>query len=97
MRALAELHASTERLVLSSMGRGSANALRLLELLESSPIVDAAYVAEHLKLSTSGANSLIQAMTRLGVLSQRDGSKKRYRVFTYEPYLKILRSGSDPL
>ena len=39
MRALAELHASTERLVLSSMGRGSANALRLLELLEGSPIV----------------------------------------------------------
>ena len=97
MRALAELHASTERLVLSSMGRGSANALRLLELLEGSPIVDTSYVAERLGLSASGANSLIRAMTELGVLVQRDSSKKRYRIFTYEPYLRILRSGSEPL
>lgn len=97
MRALAELHASTERLVLSSMGRGSANALRLLELLEGSPIVDTSYVAERLGLSASGANSLIRAMTELGVLVQRDSLKKRYRIFTYEPYLRILRSGSEPL
>ena len=97
MRALAELHASTERLVLSSMGRGSANALRLLQLLEGSPIVDASYVAEHLGLSTSGTNSLIRAMADLGILAQRDSTKKRYRIFTYEPYLKILRSGSEPL
>ena len=37
-------------------------------------------------------------MTELGgAHTQRDSSKKRYRIFTYEPYLRILRSGSEPL
>lgn len=97
MRALAELHASSERLILSSMKRGSANALRLLELLEGNPIVDVNFVASRLELSASGANSLIGSMTHLGLLVQRDSSRKRYRIFSYEPYLRILRSGDEPL
>ena len=97
MRALAELHASTERRILTASGRGSANALRLLDLLEGNPIVDVPFVAKNLDLSTSGTNSLIRSMTDLGVLVQRDSSKKRYRTFSYEAYLEILRSGDTPL
>lgn len=97
MRALAELHAASERLVLSSTGRASANSARLLELLEANPIVDVNFVAEHLELSASGANSLVKSFERLGLLVQRDAGRKRYRVFSYEPYLAILRAGDEPL
>ena len=97
MRRLAELHASSERTIMTSTRRGSANALRLLELLEGNPIVDVRFVAEHLGLSESGANSLVGSFVGLGLLAQRDQSRKRYRVFVYEPYLAILRSGDEPL
>ena len=97
MRRLAELHASSERTIMMSTRRGSANALRLLELLEGNPIVDVRFVAERLGLSESGANSLVGSFVGLGLLAQRDQSRKRYRVFVYEPYLAILRSGDEPL
>ena len=97
MRRLAELHASSEHTIMTSTRRGSANALRLLELLEGNPIVDVRFVAEHLGLSESGANSLVGSFVGLGLLAQRDQSRKRYRVFVYEPYLAILRSGDEPL
>lgn len=97
MRALAELRGVSERRILSSMGRGAANALRLLDLLEGNPIVDVGFVAGHLGLSSSGANTLMGSLEKIGILSRKDASKKRYRIFTYEPYLQILRSGDEPL
>ncbi|WP_072373600.1 Fic family protein [Thermophilibacter mediterraneus] len=97
MRRLADLHSSSERALIAASGRGSANALRLLDLLEGNPIVDVGFVAKRLSLSTSGANSLIATFERAGLLTKRDASRKRYRVFTYEPYLTILRAGDEPL
>ena len=97
MRALAELRETSERTILATMGRGASNALRLLDLLEGNPIVDVSFVANHLGLSSSGANSLIASFEKTGLIAQRDASKRRYRIFTYEPYLRILRSGSEPL
>lgn len=97
MSALADLHLESERLLLGTLGRGSANALRLLALLEANPIVDAAFVSKRLDMSTSGTNSLIASFVRLGLLDQRETERKRYRTFAYEPYLAILREGGEPL
>lgn len=97
MQALADLHSHSERTILSSTKRGSTNAMRLLGLLEENPIVDTNFIAERLDLSVSGTNSLINSFVGMGMLSQRDSGRKRYRIFTYEPYLAILRSGDQPL
>lgn len=97
MQALADLHSQSERLILGSTRRGATNAMRLLSVLEENPIIDVSFVAKRLDLSVSGANSLINSLVELGILSQRNSERKRYRIFTYEPYLAILRSGDQPL
>ena len=97
LQQLATLHQETERQVIQSSGRRSANALRLLELLEGNPIVDISFVADHLGLSFSGANALIGSFVDLGILVQRETGRQRYRTFSYERYLSILRAGDAPL
>ena len=94
---LASLHIESETLVRERSGRATSNALRLLELLEGNPIVDAAFVTERLGVSKSAAISLVSHFVDLGILVQRESGKKRYRTFSYEPYLAILRSGDTPL
>ncbi len=94
---LASLHIESEALVRERSGRATSNALRLLELLEGNPIVDAAFVTERLGVSKSAAISLVSHFVDLGILAQRESEKKRYRTFSYEPYLAILRSGDTPL
>lgn len=97
MARLADLHIQSEGVVREGAGRATTNALRLLDLLEGNPIVDASFVANELGLSKSGANSLVALCVDLGLLVQREGERKRYRTFSYEPYLEILRSGDEPL
>lgn len=97
MQQCAELHQSTEHLIADRMGRRSGNGLRLLHLLESNPIVDIAFVADRLELSTTGASGLVRNFVELDILKQRDGSRQRYRTFSYEKYLAILRDGDQPL
>ena len=97
MRKLVDLHSETERLIREKAGRATTNALMLLDLLEGNPIVDTAFVSERMQISRSSANNLISQFTDWGILVQRDTSRKRYRTFSYEPYLAILRTGDEPL
>ena len=97
MGKLADLHFKNETLVRENSGRGATNALKFLELLEANPIVDASFVVEKLDISKTSASSLIALFGSLGLLKQREGERKRYRTFSYEPYLAILRSGDEPL
>ncbi len=97
MGKLANLHLANEALVREKSGRAVLNALRLLELIEANPIIDVAFVTERLGLSKSSVAALISLFGELGILQQREGERKRYRTFSYEPYLAILRSGDEPL
>lgn len=97
LNRLADLHLESESRIREKAGRAAPNALRLLEVLEGNPIVDASFIVERLGLSKSGANSLVALCVELGLLTQREGGRKRYRTFSYEPYLEILRNGDEPL
>lgn len=97
LERLASLHLQSEKVIRSEAGRATTNALKLLDVLEGNPIVDVAFVAQKLGASKSGANSLVAMLIELGLLVQREGNRKRYRTFSYEPYLEILRSGDEPL
>lgn len=97
MNRLVELRRDNEELLRQKAGRSTRNALRLLDLLEGNPIVDVAFVSDALGMSKSSANALVSTFVGEGILRQREGNKKRYRTFSYESYLKILRSGDEPL
>ena len=97
MGRLVEVHANAERRVRERMGRGVSNALRLLELIERHPILDIPFAVEELSLSRSGVTSLVKDFCELGILSIRDDGRQRYRVYTFDAYLDILRGGAEPL
>ncbi len=65
-------------------------ALRLLEYLERQPIVDIASVATELGVARATAVGLIDDFVEAGFLKQSAGNL-RYREYSYEPYLEILR------
>lgn len=97
LEQLVELRDRNVRAINDSLGRSAGNGQRLLELLEGHPIIEVAFVAEKLNVSRTTASNLVNAFVSIGILKQRDDSKKRYRTFLYEDYLAILRAGGDPL
>ena len=52
---------------------------------------------EKLSVSRTTAAHLVDDFVGLGILHQTQSEKKRYRLFSYEAYLSILREGSEPL
>ena len=97
LRELVGLHASSEGLVRQHLKRGAVNGMALLEYLEAHPIVSITMVREGLGVSRSSAANLVDEFRKMGLLEEVDSSRQRYRLFSYEPYLAILRDGSDPL
>ena len=72
----------------------SGNALRLLDYLYDRPIVTVSDVAEHLALTFNGANILVSKFGDLGLLREMTGGTRRRR-FAYDPYISLLRSGTE--
>ena len=94
---LVELRQRNLRTINESMGRSARNGQRLLEFIEANPIIDVGLVANRLEIARTTASTLVNSFLDLGILSQRDDGRRRYRTFLYEDYLSILRQGSDPL
>lgn len=97
LEALLKLHEHNASFISENLKRSSANGLRLLQLLEKHPFVDINFVSEELDISRTAASALIESFCKHKVLQQVTADKKRYRVFAYEDYLRILRQGSEPL
>lgn len=97
LRALASMRDRNSELVRSRMGKGAANGLRALSVLEGNPIVDVSFLSERMGVSKVTASSLVNQLVDMGVLSQVDEGRKRNRKFQYGEYLEVLRQGSDPL
>lgn len=97
MDRLVKLHNQDSQLIDDTPGIGSANAHRMLELLEGHPIVAVGMVGEQLGVSRATAGKLVDRFCDLGILKQTDESRQRYRSFVYENYLAILREGGEPL
>lgn len=97
MEELIGVHRRAEKTIRERMGKGLANGLRLLDLIEAHPIVEVAFVMERLGLSRSTASSLVKAFCEMGILKLRGDGRQRYRVYLFEPYLTILRADADSL
>ena len=74
--------------------RGTATALRLLDQLFEHPVTTAASVGKWLDVSVPTANDLVATFEKAGSLHETTG-QAWHRVFAFEPYLKLLRAGTE--
>lgn len=72
----------------------SANSLRLLDRLYDKPITSVSDVAQYLGVTFNGANTLVKKLCDLGLLRETTGGARRRR-FVYDPYLSLLRAGTE--
>jgi Fic family protein len=69
--------------------RGSANGLRLLDLLYERPIVSVGLAARQLAVTNPTANNLVNQLENAGLLVEITG-RHRNRLFRYENYLSLF-------
>lgn len=67
-------------------------AVRLLDLLPSSPVVTLPLAIEMLGVSKPTAIKAIEALEEIGILKETSG-KRRDRVYAYQKYLDVLTGG----
>ncbi len=78
---------------ISAWAEHTNSMLRIHELLQTHPFVNAAQVAEKTHLSVPTVNTALAALQTLGVVKEITG-KLRGRVFAYQDFLKILDDGT---
>ena len=95
LSAIEELAALHDRnfVLAKDIGRASDSAVRLLAYLEKKPIITITGASNGLYLSFNTVSSLVKRFCETGILKQQ-GTARRDRVFRYQEYLNILRSGT---
>jgi Fic family protein len=86
----------TDRERIAHMGRASGSALRVHERLQSRPLLTVAQAEKELHLSATTIRTALDNLETLGIIREITG-KQRYRIYLYDPYLKILDEGTQPL
>jgi Fic family protein len=88
-KRIVSLREQHRNILVNELGRGAANGLRLLEWLYRRPVFSVANVSELLDVSTQAANTLVERLTKLGLVEETTGNK-RNRVFRYQPYVVLF-------
>ena len=92
--ALLDLRDKHLEMLATLHGKTKQTAFMLFVYIESHPIIDIKQASIGIKKAFNTVSSAIETFQDLGILKQVDGNK-RYRTFAYEPYLSILRDGTD--
>lgn len=79
---------------IEGLGRSKATALRVHELFKQRCILSLPLVCKELGVSFPTANKTLGKMRQLGFVKEITG-KQRRRVFSYEPYLRLLQEGME--
>ena len=86
-RKISQLHLENVKLV-ASFGRNADTALKLLNKMYASPVVDAKSISKMTGLSSKGnVADLIAKFLKAGIIVEMTG-KKRYRRFIYKDYVR---------
>jgi len=88
--------AQADLLAIQGVGRVAGSALQVHHALLARPINTITRLRADTKLSVPAVTSSIAALTELGLVREITG-RKRGRVFAYEPYLEVLKQGTEPL
>jgi len=85
-----------DRRQIEDLGRKAGSAQRIHTILQKNPLVTIPKVAYQLGISQPTITSDLQVFERLGIVREITG-KQRDRVYIYDPYLKILERGTEPI
>ena len=88
--------AQDDRERISGLGRAAGSALRLHHALQERPLTTATALARRAALSLPATLKSLEALQRAGIVTEITG-RKRNRVFSYAPYVRILSEGTEPL
>jgi Fic family protein len=94
-RDILEMRSRHEQIVQQARPRGSSNGLRLLDMLYETPYVRAKSVCRKIGVSPPTANTLLSMFAKLELLREMTGQRWG-QLFAYEPYLGLLRKGTEP-
>lgn len=83
-------------LIGSAMPRAAMNALRLLDHLYGRPYATAASIVEAIGVSQPTANGLLGKLESAGIVQEVTKQAWR-RVYVYQPYMDLLREGTEPI
>ncbi|MDF3881268.1 Fic family protein [Cupriavidus basilensis] len=92
MRIVALFQADRERI--SASGEQTNSMLRIHELLQTHPFLNAAQAQQKTGLSAPTVNKAFEALENLEIVKEITG-KQRGRVFAYTEFLRILDSGTE--
>ena len=82
---------NTEKIL--HFGRLSKNMMKVFNYIEKKPIIDIGITAKELNLSFNTISKIVKNLVETNILAQVSKGK-RNRVFAYEAYLEILRTGT---
>ena len=79
---------------IEGLGRSKGTALKAHDLFKKRCVLSIPAVSKELGVSFPTANKTLGKLRQLGFVKELTG-KRRHRVFSYEPYLKILQEGME--
>ena len=79
--------------LVKGMGRSAKTLTKLMDYIEEFPIIEIQKTAAAIGFSFNTVSDAIKRLCELGVLIQA-GGVRRNRLFAYEEYLDIFRSGT---
>lgn len=82
----------THAAAIKGLGRSKFTALRVHDLFKKRCILSLPVISRELGVSFPTANKTLTRLQQLGFVKEMTG-KRRHRVFSYEPYLRILQEG----
>jgi hypothetical protein len=88
-RRIVDMRETHRHLIIEDLGKGAANALKLLESMYQRPIFRAADVSNTLGLTQQAAYNLTNRLEAMGLIREMTGHK-RNRIFGYDPYIQLF-------
>jgi len=89
-RRIVDLREAHRDEIIRTFGRAAGGALRILEHLFRSPIVQVKDVQQLLDVTHPSANGMVNNLRRVGILKEITGLRRNRR-FAYDPYIQLFR------
>jgi len=94
-KALLELF-KKDRQRIQKMGLAAGSVLRVHHFLQANPITSISKASDALDLSFQTVKTALKRMQEIKIVREISG-RQRNQLFAYEPHLKILSEGTEPL
>jgi Fic family protein len=85
-----------DRQRIQKLGLAAGSVLRAHHFLQAHPITSISKASDALDLSFQTVKTALNRMQKLGIVREISG-RQRNQLFAYEPHLKILSEGTEPL